>query len=418
MLLKATLFVLEAALVGGIADWFAVTALFRKPLGFPVHTELIPKSRDKLIDSVTKMVTDDLLSPTAIKKKFDNIHFVDWFIELIEEPNAKRYLGNFVVEHSVSFLKKLDYEQVSKEIEDFIKNKAEDIDIVQQVKVFFKRFLHGDKGDERTSNFIDNIISLLEKPEIQIWMKKELEGLKQEKVGNANSFIRRVVGKTIIKFVEKVDGLNTGSAAQLLCEELISLLVKMKDPDDPLRRQFKMVFYETVGRLEKQGKFTDEVNNWKNEIVKQVKLQGTLEEAIKAVVESISTPLRKQEEGRDTDVTLSLAGEWIAKQIIEYLYNFKKSQEQKEWVEKHLKSVIYRVIDTEYHIVGRIVREALEALSKEELNKFVEDKAGEDLQWIRINGSIVGGVAGMLLFLFLQFLYEPFVVPVIRSWVY
>lgn len=49
-------FVSEASLVGGLADWFAVTALFRKPLGWPYHTALIPRNRDKLIMGVSKMV--------------------------------------------------------------------------------------------------------------------------------------------------------------------------------------------------------------------------------------------------------------------------------------------------------------------------------------------------------------------------
>ncbi|MDD4297106.1 MAG: DUF445 family protein [Eubacteriales bacterium] len=59
-------FTFEAALVGGIADWFAVTALFKKPLGFPWHTAIIPNNRDSIIKSVSDLVSNELLSTEAI----------------------------------------------------------------------------------------------------------------------------------------------------------------------------------------------------------------------------------------------------------------------------------------------------------------------------------------------------------------
>ena len=56
-------FVIQSALIGSIADWFAVTALFEKPLGFPYHTELLYRHRDEIIDSMTKIISEKLLQP-------------------------------------------------------------------------------------------------------------------------------------------------------------------------------------------------------------------------------------------------------------------------------------------------------------------------------------------------------------------
>ncbi len=60
--LKGLLFCVEAALVGGIADWFAVTALFKKPLGFPYHTEIIPRKKDQVIAGCIKLVQNEFFS--------------------------------------------------------------------------------------------------------------------------------------------------------------------------------------------------------------------------------------------------------------------------------------------------------------------------------------------------------------------
>ncbi|MPM90495.1 hypothetical protein SDC9_137616 [bioreactor metagenome] len=71
----------------------------------------------------------------------------------------------------------------------------------------------------------------------------------------------------------------------------------------------------------------------------------------------------------------------------------------------------------EHHLIGRVVKSVLGHFSNSDLSQFVEVKAGNDLQWIRINGSIVGGIVGMLLYGFLQGVYEPYVLPIIRSWI-
>ena len=65
---------------------------------------------------------------------------------------------------------------------------------------------------------------------------------------------------------------------------------------------------------------------------------------------------------------------------------------------------------------GRLVRETLETYSDEDLNRFVEEKAGNDLQWIRINGSMIGGIVGFFLFLLLNFVYDPYLLPVLTYW--
>ena len=57
----------QAALIGGLADWFAVTALFEKPLGIPWHTALIPRNRVKMIDALARTVETDFLGPAMLK---------------------------------------------------------------------------------------------------------------------------------------------------------------------------------------------------------------------------------------------------------------------------------------------------------------------------------------------------------------
>jgi uncharacterized membrane-anchored protein YjiN (DUF445 family) len=95
---------------------------------------------------------------------------------------------------------------------------------------------------------------------------------------------------------------------------------------------------------------------------------------------------------------------------------FKGNIELQEWLEVRIKQVIYELIEKEHYIIGEIVQRVLGEFNDDKLNRFVEEKAGDDLQWIRINGSIVGGIVGLLMFFFLRYVYDPYVVPIIQSW--
>ena len=68
--------IMEAAFVGGVADWFAITAIFKRPLGFPWHTELIPRHRDRVILAIGNMIEQDLLSIKSIKQRVNSVCFV------------------------------------------------------------------------------------------------------------------------------------------------------------------------------------------------------------------------------------------------------------------------------------------------------------------------------------------------------
>ena len=84
---QGLLFIAEAALVGGVADWFAVTALFRRPLGFPYHTAILPRRRQEFSEAVVRLIEREFFSRRQL---FSLLHSYDWKgwlrEELAEEP--------------------------------------------------------------------------------------------------------------------------------------------------------------------------------------------------------------------------------------------------------------------------------------------------------------------------------------------
>jgi uncharacterized membrane-anchored protein YjiN (DUF445 family) len=87
----------------------------------------------------------------------------------------------------------------------------------------------------------------------------------------------------------------------------------------------------------------------------------------------------------------------------------------KDWTDSVLGGMLEKIITREHYLVGEIAKETLGAFTNERLIQFIEDKAGNSLQWIRINGSIIGAAAGLIVFLFTTLLYGPYVAPLIRA---
>ena len=103
----ALLMVSEAALVGGIADWFAVTALFRKPLGFPYHTALLPRRRDSFIHAIIIMVQKEFFSRRKLFRHIEKIHLVPMLQEYLRrEETEEQLIGTILHFIRASFLRK------------------------------------------------------------------------------------------------------------------------------------------------------------------------------------------------------------------------------------------------------------------------------------------------------------------------
>ena len=124
---EGALFVAEAALVGGVADWFAVTALFKKPLGFPFHTAILPNRRQDFIDASVNMVQNEFFSRKSIFKKLSKLHLLPNLLEYIKNPEIRNNIISMIFSEIVSFVSKLDKEAVAKKISNEIRKTLRDV---------------------------------------------------------------------------------------------------------------------------------------------------------------------------------------------------------------------------------------------------------------------------------------------------
>ena len=400
LLLKCLYIVLEAALVGGIADWFAVTALFEKPLGFPYHTAIIPKNREKIIESVTVMVENELLSKESLKERMAKIHFVRWMITEAQEHGGKEMVAKRVVGYIHKMILSINPAEAAQTIEKFLKDKCRAGYLADRLGWLLNLLLTKGGADKGINWILDEAIQSVATDKAREFIEERLE---QAVNKEADNILKRVF-KSVL---EAADAVNIADAAKELQQCALVELSSMREAEHPIRLFVRAKLGELPERLETDETLKSTIEKWQIGLADRIELENILRQLIELVLAG--------ERGSHHDAVKLRIEAWLHKQVAKYWAVFKVDYELQDWLEKYVQEAIQAVIQSEHQLVGKITRNALSILKDEKLAKFIDDKAGEDLQWIRINGSVVGGLVGLCIFLFLHFIYDPYAVPFLRG---
>ncbi len=408
--LRLVYFVLEAALVGGIADWFAVTALFKKPLGFAYHTALIPRNREKVVEAVAQMVEKDLLGVKAIKSKLKQAGFVAPVINWVDNHNGVEYAARAGTEYLQHLIAQLDLAITAERLERLIKDWLMEQDLSKLIRDWAQDALADRPGTGWPIYLLDKAISLARDPGLREKIHNLLK--EQEEKQTRGNWLKGLLANLLTA----TNSLNLADAAAALQGELVKQLEALKNPADPLRLKLREILQAQLAELSPEYQAT--VESWKQEALQDIPLQDMLQQACRSIVAQLVS--RERSLGAETGSPAqdhSVLARWVLAQASSFWHRFKQDIELQDWLDRYIRLIAGRIVQAEHHLTGQMVRETLSALSDADLNAFVDARAGNDLQWIRINGSIIGGAVGLLLFLLLNFVYDPLVIPLLhRTW--
>lgn len=397
-------FVSEAALVGGIADWFAVTAIFKKPLGWGYHTALIPRNREKVIEEVATIVQTKLLHMDVIRRKIERIPLIDGLFHYVEREGGSIYLTNLIMTYIRRYVDKQELSQLAQRLAVFFQKVAKTWHLAPKMQII--------GGWASSNGYIDEGLDLLAEKlwdkaadeETRLIILRYLEEVKEEKVSNGGSILRTLMG-----FMEMSDGLNLEAAADALQVELLLTMRRFRNPLDPLRVSLRDAVIEGIAKLDSNIRFVVQAERWKQDLLTEGLFEEFLETVLRTVLNGSAPPLDSSEP--------SALYQALHTFVEKYWINIQANTALREKINLFLVDTICQVIQSEHNLIGCMVRETLTAYTDQDLNQFIEEKAGNDLQWIRINGSMIGGVIGLILFLFLDFIYTPYIGPVLLNFI-
>lgn len=388
-------FMAEAAIVGGVADWFAVTALFRKPLGFPWHTALITRHRSRVISAVADMIENELLSMHSIKERIEKISIVNLFIDWVDNKEGKLFFRNLFTKYSRNALASIDLASHSLYLEEILTSKIIALQVDTPIKNAAKWALEDNKYQKVVTYMVDECITIIENSNTKQFIYQQLLKIQEQKT-------KSIFEKAVFWFAEQTDSVNLEQVADAIYEELMIFLFATKNTNHALHKWVHDKLLEIVEQPDKQVLWIKMLEDWKKSVLEGMDIRLVVTEFMEIALKSIN------------DSANSHLLRWIYGQSKIYWLKFTQNQQGQVWLEASIKQTLYKLIENEHQLIGVIIHNVLDAFSNEDLNEFIEEKAGDDLQWIRINGCVVGAAVGLILFGFLHYIYDPFVVPVVQ----
>jgi uncharacterized membrane-anchored protein YjiN (DUF445 family) len=363
----------EASMVGALADWFAVTALFHHPFGLKIpHTNLIENSKEKIGDNLGQFVVDNFLSPQNIRPYIEKIQISTLAADFLSQENNR--------------IKLID--EVSKIVMDIL-DKVEDEIVIQFIKK---------KAEEMTSNInISKIISqglryLLEKEEHQSLITNLSAQIKKYISKNEN-IIREKVGDNSFAFVPKfIDN----KIADKIIKGLVDFFAEVEtQKNHSLRMEITNKLEVFALTLQTDSNWEEKFKVLKNDFLNNEKIEIYAQEIWHSTKKTLLNDLANTNSG---------IKKYADKNLILLSENLKTDKKTQEKTDKIVKSTVYKYILRNTKKFSVLISKTVGNWQGKELSEKLELEVGKDLQFIRINGTLVGGLVGLLLYTISYFL--------------
>jgi uncharacterized membrane-anchored protein YjiN (DUF445 family) len=358
----------EAAMVGGLADWFAVTALFRHPLGIPIpHTAIVPSRKDRVGRTLGAFVQRNFLTREVIEYRLRAAEVGRRLAEWLAEPENARKISRNVASAMSSGAEMLRDEDVQEVIDRSLAKRVRSMHLAP----LLGKVLAVMTEDDRHQEVLDEVIQLASRT------VNENSDLIRERIEQETPWwIPSAVDEKIFKRV-------LGAIQRLLAE-------LSADRFHPLRERFDTSLHSFVDRLNTSPEFAARVDAWKEDFLDN--------EAARRFSASL------WQEGKEALARYAADPESKAPSVIEQaLTTFgQKAVDDPELLAK----IDEFAVDIAVFLVARYQDEVADLIAStvaswdpELTSRRVELAIGRDLQFIRINGTLVGGLAGLLIYL-------------------
>jgi len=359
----------EAGMIGALADWFAVVALFRHPLGLPIpHTAIIPRRKDEIGRNLARFIAEHFLHPQVVRAKLETVNLADKGAQWLRtEPGKER-----VVESAAGLLQWLAG--------------AWHEDSVRRFVIRLSR-----RQIERLE-----LAPLL--GQILDWLVAD--GRHQQLLTQALRYAVIVLHdhrETIRGNVQRespwwLPGFVDDRILQQMLDRIETLLLHMSlDPDHPVRNDFNTVLLRWTRELRTSRELRQAAERFRQSMLDNENLQEYIFGVWMQMVAGIETDLAQPDSAirdqLDSFVT-SLADELATDEAMQALVN--------RWL---VESAI-AIVEDNRHDIASLISDTVEGWDARETSERVELAIGHDLQYIRINGTLVGGLVGLCIHAF------------------
>ncbi|AYZ63875.1 DUF445 family protein [Burkholderia multivorans] len=371
--------VAEAAMVGALADWFAVVALFRRvPIPFVSrHTEIIPQNKDKIADNLAVFVREKFLGPDALAAQIRQHDPAQKLGAWLGEPANTDALGGYATKLMSFALDMTDDARIQSFVHDAFRALVDKVDLSQSAGAILDTLTKDGRHQALLDDAIGQVTNLLDQPEnraviaayIVDWLKSQYPT------------------------VEKILPTNWlgENGAELIANAVNRVLEQVAaDPEHELRQRFDATVVKLVERLKYDPVFIEKGEEIKRYIrdgdafnTYLLDLWGQLRAWLKADLARADSTLHRQ---------AATLGGWLGARLAE-------SPALRASLNEHVEKAVYEMAPDFADFLMRHIRDTVRNWDAREMSRQIELNIGKDLQYIRINGTLVGGLIGLGLYL-------------------
>jgi uncharacterized membrane-anchored protein YjiN (DUF445 family) len=363
----------EASLVGGVADWFAITALFRHPLNLPIpHTAIIPSRKDRIGRSLGNFVQNNFLSPEVLEAKLRAGQISRRAAGWLAEPENARTAAQHVASVLKSAGTVIRDEDVHALLDRSVLEPLRGMPIAPVLSKGLELLTVDNRHQQLLDRVIQGLIRLVAENEILIRDRIRVESPWWVPEMVDDRIHRKVLGG-IERTLFEVGG----------------------DPDHPLRHQFDELLTDWMLQLQQSPEVIARAEAIKQQILDPEtsgRLAASLWGEVKEALGRTNTP----GEGGATDAVargLSALGDAAL-----------EDEALLEKVDGWVIAAVLSVVEQHRHEVGQLIAQTVSAWDPEETSRRIELLVGRDLQYVRINGTLVGGLVGLIIYSVTQLL--------------
>ncbi|PBB69183.1 DUF445 domain-containing protein [Mesorhizobium sp. WSM4312] len=360
----------EAATIGGLADWYAVVALFRRPLGLPIpHTAIIPENQNRIADNLGRFIEANFLAPEPVREKLAEVDFAALVADWLTNAERAAGLSRFVVRLVPQTLAAVEQSGLRGFVTSRMLEQIEKVPLAPLAAELLSALTDDRRHQKLFDEFIKVVGRFLNDEQALATMR---EKIREELPSLFNLF--RADAYLLKKIV--------ASAGSLLDEV-------RADPDHPMRAEFDRFAQGFVERLRTSKQYAKRAEKMKHDFLARPEvraLAGDMWESLSLFIE------------QDAKAPNSVIRAHLANMFVEVGRHLAGDAQIRADMNQGFVVALASFVESQKSGVSKFIADQVKRWDLAQLTRLIEMNIGRDLQYIRFNGMIIGGLAGIVLY--------------------
>lgn len=364
-----------AATIGGLADWFAVKAIFGRPLGISHRTDILRRNRARIMESLVLFSSDDLLSKKNIMDVIEREQIGALVVEYLQHRGGRERLIDAAVDILRHVASDVDSRHISKELTPYVIQALHALPLEESFVELLNVLTEEPHADRIFNMLIRMGLQLVRTQIFQDMLRENIASIRTEYEGDG------MIRAFVLSFFDDE------MIAAWLTERLEEILRSVMDGDDRQHRNGVQALVSFITSLRTDPNLHEALYRYKMHVIEHIEIERILVDFIEHRMKG-NHPF------------------WIpyVRELLnEKIDLFVHSESWQNRVDRWIKELVAGEVDKHHGMIADFIRDYLNQKTDDELILFIEGKVRTDLQMIRVNGAIVGAFVGMALSLIVTF---------------